>query len=503
MVKEKYWKNELKFHLKLQILIALFITLASYIHIPYGNSKAFAIYTVHFLLLHFSVFGFVYLLSIFRKVFLICFPVLFFILACFSFWAYTQDITISHGLIQAVFETKADIAVDIISLEFILFLSISGICLYFLLKQYNSIKNRRVNWFFILLALLGIGTFFIVENYKFGAFKRRLPYNVYFSIVDYFEKPKFQLKPVATDPITEQQDLDIVFILGESVRADHLPFNGYHRNTMPFLSKKENLISFKNIYTPLTYTGISVPQILTDKSILSKENSEPFTSLYSVLNKANFNTIWIGNQTLEKSYEDIVFTNDTIVLIDKFHSVLSFKKQKDLELLSHFYINNNTNKNRITTLHMIGSHWYYNSRVTDEFLIYKPITESKYLGSSSKEALINSYDNTIVYLDYFLNELIKKLKKSNKKTILIYLSDHGEVLGENGKWLHAQGNDASKNPAMFIWYSDQFKKEFPEKVSSLLEKKNDTIATDFLYHSILDLSEIRNFEYDKKESIFN
>tara|TARA_B110000305_G_C18798429_1_gene341532 strand:- start:56 stop:514 length:459 start_codon:yes stop_codon:yes gene_type:complete len=152
---------------------------------------------------------------------------------------------------------------------------------------------------------------------------------------------------------------------------------------------------------------------------------------------------------------------------------------------------------------MIGSHWYYNNRIEKKFEVFNPITTSKYLGSLEAEALINSYDNTIVYLDYFLNTLIEKLKKSPKKTLLIYISDHGETLGEDGKWLHAQEHIASKNPAMLVWFSAKFERNYPSEVLRLKEKKQDSITTDFLFNSILDIGKIENYKFLKSQSIFN
>lgn len=301
---------------------------------------------------------------------------------------------------------------------------------------------------------------------------------------------------------SKADNLRIVFVLGESVRADHLSLNGYKRETNPFLSQQKNLISFKNVYTPLTYTAVSVPQILTDKSIIDNDKIN-LTSLFSLLNKASFNTEWIGNQSLEKSYEDIVKTNNKVTIIDEFHSFLSFKKEKDIMLLKPLITDASKPENKMITLHMIGSHWYYNSRFDEDFAIFKPMVSSKFVGSSSKEQLINSYDNTLLYLDFFLNELIEKLKKSSKKTVLIYLSDHGEILGEDGKWFHAQSHKSSENPAMLIWYSDAYKNENQLKIDKLHLRKEDSISTDFFYHSILDLAKIENFSYDKNLSIFN
>ena len=99
--------------------------------------------------------------------------------------------------------------------------------------------------------------------------------------------------------------------------------------------------------------------------------------------------------------------------------------------------------------------------------------------------------------------MIEKLKRSSKKTILIYISDHGETLGEDGKWLHAQEHNASKNPAMLVWYSNNFKDNYPLKINQLLSKKTDSITTDFLFHSILDISNVKNYQYLKVQSIFN
>ena len=192
-----------------------------------------------------------------------------------------------------------------------------------------------------------------------------------------------------------------------------------------------------------------------------------------------------------------------VTIIDPFHSVLSFKKKKDFALLDQFNLDIIDNKNRISTIHMIGSHWYYNNKYTKEFEKFTPVTNSKYVGALSEEQIINSYDNTILYLDYFLNSLIEKLKKSSKETLLIYLSDHGEILGENGQWFHAQQNTASENPAMLVWYSENFKINNPEMVENILNNQHQKFSTDFLFHSILDISKIKGFEINKRQSIFS
>ncbi|TXD48213.1 phosphoethanolamine transferase [Polaribacter sp. IC073] len=501
MGKIKVYKKEILFHLFLNLLIAVFVSISSYIHIPFGPLKSVLVYGVHFFILQFSVFGFVYILSLFKNIFSVVFPLVFTVLASLAFWVYTQDITIEASIIQAILETKIDIAVDVFSFQFFLFVLLALCCSLFFIKKFRKLKKNSIKSPLFIAAVLAIISFFIVENYRFGVLKRKLPYNAFVAIKKYVEKSKIKLKVIEENISSSKENLHIIFVLGESVRADHLSLNGYARKTNPLLSQQQNIISFKNIETPLTYTAISVPQILTNKSVLDSVGTA-FYSLFSILDSASFSSEWIGNQSLEKSYEAIVNSNQKVTIVDKFHSVLSFKKEKDLKILDLFKQDENMAKNKISTLHMIGSHWYYNSRYSKDFEIFTPTTNSKYIGSLSSEQLINSYDNTLLYLDFFLNNLIEELKKSSKETILIYLSDHGEILGENGQWFHAQQNKASENPAMLVWYSTNFKENNPEKIKNLISNKNKKYTTDFLFHSLLEISEIKNFKYNKELSIF-
>jgi len=498
MEKLKKYKEEVIFHIGLNIIFSVFITLSPYTHIPFGGLKGFLFYLVHFLVLQFTVFGCIYILSLIKKVFLILFPVIFLILSGISFWVYTQDISINSGIIQVILESNFDIAIDIINFHFLAYLFFGLIIVLFWILKFKKYRISSVKSPIFFLSLLSFLTFFLVEKYKFGTLKRKLPYSVYFATKEFFKTDKVSLKKVSQNVYSKAKDVNIVFVLGESVRSDHLAVNGYNKNTTPLLAKQSNLVSFTNVYTSLTYTAISLPQILTDKSLVHTTTNE-FTSVYSVLNSSGFNTIWIGNQSLEKSYEEIVKTNNSVKIIDEFHSVLSFKKLKDLELLASF---NLKNKNTITTLHMIGSHWYYNSRYDKSFEKFTPVTTSKHVGSSTKNQLINSYNNTILYLDFFLNKLIEDIKKSDQKTVVIYLSDHGETLGEEGKWFHAQDHKSSKNPAMLVWSSDSYLEENPNFIKNLTSKRNDSISTDFLFHSILHLAKVKNFDYNLDLSIF-
>jgi len=496
-------KSQIIFHVVLNLLVGIFITFSSYYHLPLNYVSDYSIYFIHLLILQFTFYGFLYVLSINKYVFYTIFPIFFFIYSMFSYWIYAQDISISYSVIQPVLESKFDIAIDLITTQFIVFGLIVVLVIIYILKQYQKLKITQIKSPLLVLALIAIISFFTLNTYGIGNLKWRMPYNLTYGFFEYYKNPIVKYSSINDSINTETNDINIVFVLGESVRAKNLGLNGYYRNTTPQLKNLENLVSFSNVYTPLSYTGISVPQILSNKSVFKQNDSISLYSIYSILNKVNFQTTWIGNQTPEKSYSFLINENNNVELIDQFHDVFSFQKKLDEELLPVFFSSFKKQTKTFTTLHMIGSHWWYESRYPRGFEKYKPIIDSKHIPSLSKEQIINSYDNTMLYLDDFLNKVISIIEKTKTKTILIYLSDHGEILGENGKWLHAQNDKSSTNPAMLIWYSNEFKNAFPEKIKNLKNNSSKNITTDFFYHSILDLIDIKNFNYQKEKSVIN
>lgn len=497
----KKYKQQLFFHLLLNVIIGIFITFSCYYHIPVYKFSDFGSYAVHFLLLQFSVFGITYFLSLNKYVFKIFFPILFLIFSGIAYWVYTMDIAISDSIVQITLETTPDIIAGLVSIPLIIFMLLSVIALIVILKQYNKLKTNSFKSPLTAIAIMGILTYFLVENYRYGTLKRKLPYNVAVSLREYFEKNDIVLKNIPDGVHANSDDLSIVFILGESVRADHLQLNGYQRKTTPLLAKRENIICFPHTYTPLTYTAISVPQILTNAT-LTDDYSEPKYSLLQILHKADIHTNWIGNQTPEKSYGMFIQQSDFKTILDPFHSELSFQKSYDENLIPVFKKVFDPKGNQFTTLHMMGSHWWYETRYPERFRKFKPVIRSKHVGSNSSQEMINSYDNTILYLDYFINEIIKYVETQNSNTLVIYLSDHGEILGENNLWLHAQPEKASENPAMLVWYSEKFRQKNNDVIARLKSNQDKTTNLDFFFHSILDLYKIQGIPYDKQKVIF-
>ncbi|RQP12895.1 MAG: phosphoethanolamine transferase, partial [Chryseobacterium sp.] len=106
----------------------------------------------------------------------------------------------------------------------------------------------------------------------------------------------------------------------------------------------------------------------------------------------------------------------------------------------------------------------------------------------------------VLYTDGFIDQVISSLTKKN--AIVIYLSDHGEALGEDGNWLHAGTGNGIKNPAALVWYSDLYGKKYPERVRALRQNARRRYMTDFLFHSILGAAGIESTAIEPSLNIF-
>jgi lipid A ethanolaminephosphotransferase len=497
----KKYKSLLFFHFFLNIIFGVFISFSSFYHLPLHKAIDYFFYGIVFILIQFSVFGYLYLLGLNKYLFKIIFPPLFFVLSLAGFWGYSIDMSFTDGILHATFETKPDIVFDLISFPLLVFILIDVFVIVYLLHLYNKIEVPKYNHYLFLFALIGISSFYFLESFRNNIVKSRLPFNLFFELYSYSNKGGHTFKSPPIKIRHNTKDLKIVFVLGESVRADHLQINGYSRQTTPLLMKRRNVVSFKNAYTPLTYTGISVPQILSNRSFNAKDNTASY-SLVDVLNNSNLKTCWLGNQTPEKSYETFIVNSKEKKMIDPFHTIYSFSKKYDSDLLPIF--KKQFSKSDFILLHMIGSHWYYENRYRKKDAVFKPTIKSKYVPSNTSQEMINSYDNTILGLDQFLSDVIGFLEHKNEKILLIYVSDHGEFLGEKGKWLHAQKGPfrTSQNPAVLFWYSDKFKEEYSHKVKALKNQKNDVFPLTKIYHSVLDAYGLDNKMWIEKKSVF-
>ena len=407
--------------------------------------------------------------------------------AALSFYLIGYHSTLTPMLIDVILHTNGEEAIGVMSWQLFLWIFINvSIAIVFIWIRWTRI-NLPNTWIHMLLALV-LGIFFFNCNGRLkNSLCQRFPYNIPYTIHEYAslqevikanrEVPPYQL----IEPI---DSLTIVFVIGEAARADHLQLNGYNRETNPLLSRRDNIVSFPYIYSEQTHTLASLPYIFTraDSTHESRQYSEK--SFISIFRETGYYTAWISNQDLGSTFSPFINECDTARFANAGKSVYVFTQWIDEDLLPIMNtLRTNMHPMAMYILHTIGSHWYYNNHVPDKAVYFQPTTTNKVVTGNSIEQLVNSYDNTIRYMDYFLDSVISTFE--NEKAIVIYQSDHGEALGEDGEFLHANDAPVAKNPACVIWYSDSYAKAYPEKIKALVANKDKRYRTDYLFYSIL------------------
>ncbi|MBB5187556.1 lipid A ethanolaminephosphotransferase [Zhongshania antarctica] len=231
----------------------------------------------------------------------------------------------------------------------------------------------------------------------------------------------------------------VILVVGETARADHFSLNGYQRNTNPRLSVEANLISFSNIHSCGTSTAISVPCMFSYSAhdgfdVKSARNTENGLDL---LQKAGVNVLWRDNNSDSKGVADRVpFENFRSAALNP----ACDEECRDIGMLDGLqaYIDGKSG-DILIVLHQMGSHGpAYHRRYPAEFEKFTPACQSNELADCTQDEIINAYDNTILYTDYFLSQVIALLKANSPKyeAAMFYVSDHGESLGESGIYLH-------------------------------------------------------------------
>ena len=160
-------------------------------------------------------------------------------------------------------------------------------------------------------------------------------------------------------------------------------------------------------------------------------------------------------------------------------------------------------KNTLIVLHTIGSHGpSYYKRYPQEFVKFKPTCDTTDIQKCSSQELINTYDNTILYTDYIINSAIERLKKYKKfHTSLMYASDHGESLGEEGMYLHGLpykvAPEEQKRVPFILWLSKSTMKDMNIDFTCLRNKTWDKASHDNWFHTALGLTQTKTSLYDQ------
>ena len=305
----------------------------------------------------------------------------------------------------------------------------------------------------------------------------------------------------------------MVFVVGETVRADHIGLNGYKRDTMPLLAKQADIYSFKHATSCGTSTAYSVPCMFSyaNREDYDMDTAEYNENVLDTLHKQGVNVIWRDNNSSSKGVADRVTfedyrTPDTnpncdvecrdIGMLNGFDALV--KSDKEVKAAAK-------PKDTLILLHQMGNHGpAYYKRYPKAFEEYKPVCMTNELSKCDDQSVINGYDNAIRYTDYFLDNIIETLKpyQQDYDVMMVYISDHGESLGENNIYLHGLpygiAPNAQKQVPVIIW-SPNGNSIDNNSFSSMI---NQPVSHDFITPTLLKFFNITTKEVASAPTFF-
>ena len=312
-------------------------------------------------------------------------------------------------------------------------------------------------------------------------------------------------------PAWSQRTRPVLFVLvvGETARAQNFSLNGYARQTNPQLAKLD-IINFPNTSACGTSTAVSLPCMFSPFGRVAYDESKARSheSVLDVVQRAGFKVLWRDNQSGCKGVCDGV----TAEQVDrKMIEGICAEGQCFDEALIHGMesIARDASGNLLVVMHQMGNHGpAYFKRYPAAFKQFTPTCEFEDLRHCTPAAIVNSYDNALLYTDFFLSKVIGFLQTAQPRydTAMLYLSDHGESLGESGIYLHgmpyAIAPEVQTRVPMLAWLSPGFAGSFNIDTTCLRARSGVALSHDNLFHSLLGVLDIGTRAYDARLDLF-
>ncbi|VTN45094.1 phosphoethanolamine transferase EptA [Raoultella ornithinolytica] len=449
-----------------------------------------------------------------------------------QYFIWTFGVVIDRAMITNILDTTPAESFALMSGKMVLTLGLSGV-LMVALAWWIKISKAKTVWRSIAVRLLNIlvsallivlvaALFYkdyasVFRNNK-ELVKSLSPSNSIVAINSWYAHNKMDNLPlvnIGEDAVQKpemhsgpRKNLTIL-VLGETSRAQNFSLGGYERETNPRL-KQDDVIYFANTTSCGTATAVSVPCMFSNmpRAHYDEELAHHQEGVLDILQRAGIWVLWNDNDGGCKGacdrvpHQNVTDLNLTGQCIDGecYDEVLFHNLESYID---------NLQQDGIIVLHTIGSHGptYYN-RYPAEFKKFTPTCDTNEIQSCTQQQLTNTYDNTILYIDYIVDKAIKLLQSKQDKftTSLVYLSDHGESLGENGVYLHGLpwsiAPETQKHVPMLLWLSEDYQQRYGVSSQCLQQRaKTDPYSQDNLFSTLLGLLGVDTREYQATDDI--
>jgi lipid A ethanolaminephosphotransferase len=435
----------------------------------------------------------------------------------------SYGIVFDYGMVQNTVETDRAEALSYVNVHATLFFVVFGIVpsiiIYAVQLTYQPFLKEllsRVKLIVLNIAvMLLIGGLFYSNYASVGRNNKALisyitPYKMldasYKFVRNHYFTPPLEFKVLDTSPsiVRDSSRKHVtVMVLGETARAQSFSLNGYNKPTNQF-TDEQGVVSFSNMHSCGTATAVSVPCMF---SRLSKQNYDKRIAVaqqnaVDLVHLAGADVLWISNNNGScKGVCTRVKTQQLDTSRSNPHCDGEYCYDEALLAPLRSKLKHLTHQNTLIVLHMIGSHGpTYFKRYPIEKRVFTPDCQRSDIQNCSQQQLINTYDNTIAYTDFVLSEIITGLgdlaEKDDIDTSLLYISDHGESLGEKGIYLHglpyAFAPEEQTHVPMIYW-SDPLQTDF--NLTCLNASADSRISHDNIFDTILSIMSVRSTAY--------
>ena len=458
-------------------------------------------------------------------------PLLIAMLLIASMAAYFMDsynLIVSTELIESALQTDSSETMGLLSLKLVLYLGLLGILPAVLVyrarirpRPFRAGLLSRVKLVGVsLVAMIAIVGVF---NSAYASFFREHksvrfysnPVTPVYTAIKYADEQLIGNKSLPYQQIgldAQQQPHAgkrrlMVLVVGETAREDHFSLNGYGRETNPMLAER-NVTSFDNVWSCGTATAISVPCMFSvlDREHYGEQQAKSTDNVLDILQRAGVNVAWLDNNSDSKG---VALRVPYVSYRSSDVNPICDAECRDEGMLEGVrkYVQEHPTGDILIVLHQMGSHGpEYAKRYPEKFAHFSPSCQSNLLEDCSEAEINNAYDNSIRYTDYFLSRVIDYLKDESAdfSPAMLYLSDHGESLGENGIYLHgfpyALAPDDQKHVPMVFWSDGGF-----TRVQDKLAQKDFVhrkFSQDNLFHTLLGLMDVKTSVYQPALDMF-
>ncbi len=438
-------------------------------------------------------------------------------------------VVINSDMIRNFAETNLREATDLITMHSVLYVLIVGVVPAFLVyrtkinfRSFGAEVRRRLLFFLAGLAVVGLIAAASYKEYaSFGRNNNRVRYyintfNYIYAVGRYYQRSldanrKFEiLDPAPSVENNGGTPRVVVLIVGETARAQNFSLYGYERETNPELQKNKDVITFKDVSSCGTSTAVSLPCMFSDmtRRHFDVTDARYRQNLLDIAKLAGYNIFWHDN---DDGCKRVCLRVNTVEATRENKQPYCFGDYCHDEVLLDGLEERivSADKNSLIVLHTMGSHGpTYFKRYPDRFKRFTPACDTANLQDCSREEIINTYDNTILYTDYIVASVIKILEKHKEiPSAMLYVSDHGESLGENNLYLHGLpysiAPDEQKKVPMILWLSPKIGQSMKMDVSCLKEfAEKGGFSHDNYFHSVLRLLSVKTTAYDKMFDVF-